>query len=106
MSKTIRKLKHEAAQRQAKATHKAAIENASSMDILDRAIADITAAIPKAPSQSKESAANALAMLMRAERELFPPDAKELAEIACQQGIRPEDFAAAILKRSETSAGQ
>jgi hypothetical protein len=37
-----------------------------------------------------------LASLLRAKRELYPPDAEELAEIAFRKGITPDDFLQAI----------
>ena len=67
--------------------------------ILDMAIAEITIAGKKAPARSKESAAAALVELLKAERELNPPTAEDLAQIAYEQGITPDDFAKAILKR-------
>jgi hypothetical protein len=50
-------------------------------------------------ANSKEGCASALASLLRAKRELYPPDADELAEIAFRRGITPDDFIQAIESR-------
>jgi hypothetical protein len=63
---------------------------------LDNAIADVSAEVAAIEAKSKEGCANALASLIKAKRELYPPNAEELAEMAVKLGITPADFIRAL----------
>jgi len=60
------------------------------------AIADISAEVSTVDAKSKEGCASALVSLLKAERELFPPTAEELAEMAVKLDITPADFIRAM----------
>lgn len=53
--------------------------------------------------KSREGCANAITNLIKAKRELFPPDADELAEMAFKLNIKPNDFIEALKRRWEES---
>ena len=63
---------------------------------LDNAIADIGAEVAAIEAKSKEGCAGALAALIKTKRELYPPNAEELAELAVKLGITPADFIRAL----------
>jgi len=65
-------------------------------DALNNAIADISAEVATIDAKSKEGCATALANLLKAKRELYPPNADELAEIAVKLEITPADFIRAL----------
>jgi hypothetical protein len=65
-------------------------------ELLNNAIADISAEIAAIEAKSKEGCANAMANLLKAKRELYPPNAEELAEMAVKLGITPADFIRAL----------
>jgi hypothetical protein len=69
------------------------------IDALDRAIARVSEARASMEAKSLEGCVNALVALLRAKRELFPPDTEELAAIAFRHGITPEDFVQALNAR-------
>ena len=73
------------------------------MDLLNFAIADIARATLTTPCTSKESGYQALATLLRVQRELNPPTADDLAEIAVRHGLKPGDFIKVIRDRSQQS---
>jgi hypothetical protein len=60
------------------------------------AITDISAEVSTIEAKSKEGCATALVNLLKAERELFPPNAEELAELAVRLDISPADFLRAL----------
>jgi hypothetical protein len=63
---------------------------------LDNAIADVSAEVAAIEAKSKEGCANALAALLKTKRDLYPPNAEELAEMAVKLGITPADFIRAL----------
>ena len=66
------------------------------IDLLNNAIADISAEVAAIEAKSKEGCATALANLLKAKRELYPPDAEGLAELAVKLDISPNDFLEAL----------
>lgn len=68
---------------------------------LESAIADISAEVSAIEARSKEGCATALANLLKAKRELFPPDAEALAEMAVRLDIKPADFIRALKAKWE-----
>ena len=66
------------------------------LEALNNAIADISAEISAIEAKSKEGCANAMANLLKAKRELYPPDADGLAEMAVKLGITPAEFIRAL----------
>ena len=83
----------------AKAIVRASSNKIDAMEALNTVIADIAAEATSVEAKSKEGCANALANLLKTQRELYPPDVDELAEIAVRLGITPNDFLSAIQKR-------
>ena len=83
----------------AKALIRASTKKVDAMDALNIVLADIVAEVTSVEAKSKEGCANAFVNLIKVQRELFPPDVDELAEIAVRLGITPNDFLAAIQKR-------
>ena len=73
------------------------------LDALDGFIADLYFDGKTADIKSREGAANAMANLLKVRRELFPPNADELAEIAFKLNINPNDFVEALKRRWEES---
>ena len=65
-------------------------------DVLNDAIADLSGSVAAIEAKSKEGCASALAKLLQAKRELYPPDADGLAEMAVKLGITPNDFLEAL----------
>ncbi|WP_137455019.1 hypothetical protein [Halomicronema hongdechloris] len=59
---------------------------------IQQAIRVLRAQLPIAPVRSVESAAVAMAQLMRLERELYPHNADEVAELAVRYGVDPGEF--------------
>ncbi len=76
----------------------AADEEGKLFDIMAKAIATLSSEIQATPAKSKEGCVNALVNIAKAQRELFPPSAEELAKIAADLGIRPADFIRALQK--------
>jgi hypothetical protein len=62
------------------------------LQILNDAIADLSAEVAAVEAKSKEGCASAVATLLKTKRELYPPDADGLAEMAVKLGITPADF--------------
>jgi len=62
------------------------------LQVLNDAIADLSAEIATIEAKSKEGCASSVAALLKAKRELYPPDADGLAEMAVKLGITPADF--------------
>lgn len=88
---------------------KAAVRNrpkVSPIQVLNDAIADISAEIAVTEAKSKEGCASTLARLLETQRALFPPNADELAAIAVQLNIKPQDFLEALKKRWEAQQGE
>ena len=73
------------------------------MDLLNFAIADIARATLTTKASSKEAGYNAVATLLKLQRELQPPTADDLAEIAVRHGLKPGDFIKVIRDRSQQS---
>lgn len=73
-------------------------EEGKLFDIMANAISILSQEIQATPSKSKEGCVNALVNIAKAQRELFPPSAEELAKIAADLGIRPADFIRALQK--------
>lgn len=74
---------------------KAAVRQRPQVDdlqILNDAIADLSAEVAAVEAKSKEGCASAVATLLKTKRELYPPDADGLAEMAVKLGITPADF--------------
>lgn len=65
---------------------------------MSRAIGLLAAEAETIPGKSKEGCYNAMTNMIKAHRELFPPDAEGLAKIAADLGIRPADFIRALQK--------
>lgn len=83
----------------AKALVRSSANKVDAFDALNTVIADITAETTSVDAKSKEGCANALANLLKVQRELFPPDVNELAEIAVKLNIKPADFLRAIKEK-------
>lgn len=62
------------------------------LEALNNAIADLGAEVAAIEAKSKEGCASAFATLLKTKRELYPPDADGLAEMAVKLGITPADF--------------
>ena len=69
------------------------------LTLLDNGIADLSAEVAAVEAKSKEGCATAMANLIKVKRELFPPTAEELAEMAVSLGITPSDFLTALQRR-------
>ena len=83
---------------------KAFVSAGQSLDdltILEATIADMYFEMSATVANSKEGCANAVTSLIKAKRELFPPSADELAEMAFKLNIRPQDFIDALTRRWE-----
>lgn len=77
----------------------AAGEEVESMSAtLSKAIGLLAVEAETIPGKSKEGCYNAMTNMVKAHRELFPPDAEGLAKIAAELGIRPADFIRALQK--------
>lgn len=73
-------------------------------DILETAIADMSAALVAAEVKSKEGCASALAKLLELRRKLFPATAEEIASQCMALGISPEDFIEALRQQWQERA--
>ena len=69
------------------------------LELMNNAIADLGAEVAVVEAKSKEGCATAMAALIKAKRELYPPDAEELAAMAVSLGITPSDFLTALQRR-------
>lgn len=81
---------------------KAAVRQRPKVDdltLLNDGIADLSAEIASIDAKSKEGCATAMASLIKIKRELFPPTAEDLAEMAVSLGITPSDFLTALQRR-------
>lgn len=81
---------------------KSATRQRSKLDdlvLLNEGIADLSAEIAAVEAKSKEGCATAMANLIKVKRELFPPTAEDLAEMAVSLGITPSDFLTALQRR-------
>lgn len=81
---------------------KSATRQRSKLDdlvLLNEGIADLSAEIAAIEAKSKEGCATAMANLIKVKRELFPPTAEDLAEMAVNLGITPSDFLTALQRR-------
>jgi hypothetical protein len=67
-------------------------------EVLNKAIGLLAVEAETIPGKSKEGCYNAMTNMVKAHRELFPPDAEGLAKIAADLGIRPADFIRALQK--------
>ena len=77
----------------------------SDLDVLENAIAIMAANVATTEARSKEGCASALGSLLKAKRELYPPTADGLAEMAVGLGITPADFLAALKSRWDGELG-
>ena len=75
------------------------------LDVLENAIAIMAANVATTEAKSKEGCASALGCLLKAKRELYPPTADGLAEMAVGLGITPADFLAALRVRWDGEMG-
>ena len=78
---------------------------ANDLDVLENAIAIMAANVASTEARSKEGCASALGSLLKAKRELYPPTADGLAEMAVGLGITPADFLAALKTRWDGEMG-
>lgn len=70
-----------------------AVKGANAIDeIIENAIADLSADLVDAPIKSKESAVTALVRLLEYREKINPTTATDLAERAISLGISPEQF--------------
>ena len=74
------------------------------IEILETAIADMSAALVLAETKSKEGCASALAKLLELRRKLVPTTAEEIADQCMTLGISPEDFIDALRQQWQERA--
>ena len=77
----------------ATATH---LPKVDEMQALDNAIAILNTSIFRSQPKTLEGCASALGKLIQTKREMYPPDADGLAEMAVKLGISPNDFLEAL----------
>lgn len=78
--------------------------NVDEVEILETAIADMSAALVVAETKSKEGCASALAKLLELRRKLVPTTAEEIADQCMALGISPEDFIEALRQQWQERA--
>lgn len=71
----------------------------SSLDVLNGAISELYFEGLAIEGKSKEGCLNAMANLIKAKRDLYPPSLREIVAIAIGQGFSPDDFLAELRKQ-------
>ena len=71
------------------------------LTILEATIADMYFEMSATMASSKEGCANAVTNLIKAKRDLFPPNADDLADMAVRLGIGPDEFLEALRRKWE-----
>ena len=69
------------------------------LEVIEGAIAELSASLPDSPVMSKGSIANALRGLIEYKRKLQPPTAADLAQQVIDLGISPAEFVAELKER-------
>ena len=101
----LKRVRAEARQEGAKAVGRK-LPRKSHMSALDDAIAELSLEAVATEAKSKEGCVTAMVRAIEAYRTLFPPSADELAAIAVQLGISPQDFLTALKKRWEAQQSE